>query len=59
MYKNGRYMYYASLVPSQKDYSALMEAAAHNHVDVIRVLVYQQDDLGDTEIPTLVSSYYL
>ncbi len=52
-------MYYASLVPSQKDYSALMEAAAQNHVDVIRVLVYQQDDLGDTEIPTLVSSYYL
>ncbi len=36
-----------------------MEAAAHDHVDVIRVLVSQQDDLGDTEIPTLVSSYYL
>ncbi len=46
-------------VPIQNDYSALMEAAAHDHVDVIRVLVSQQDDLGDTEIPTLVSSCYL
>ncbi len=47
------------IVLTQKDYSALMEAAAHDHVDVIRVLVSQQDDLGDTEIPTLVSSCYL
>ncbi len=46
-------------VPIQNEYSALMEAAAHDHVDVIRVLVYQQDDLRDTEIPTLVSSCYL
>ncbi|XP_064383528.1 ankyrin repeat and KH domain-containing protein 1-like isoform X2 [Halichondria panicea] len=43
----------------QNDYSALMEAAAHDHVDVIRVLVSQQDDLGDTEIPTLNEAFHL
>lgn len=41
----------------QNNYSALMEAAASNHDEVLRVLTHT--DTEDFEIPSLVSNNYI